>query len=321
MIKKFNANGLQMIEVENNVGLNIKFCSLGAAIFEIKFLDEFMTSNPKNLEDFSKPNIYHGKTIGRVAGRIRGNKIVIDDKTYSLESNENGNVLHGGNDAFSNKVFTSKVYSDSNNTHVVYSYSSPNGESGFPGNADIEVHYLIANNESSLIVEFNCKVSEKCPISLTNHSYFCLGEASINNLHFQVDASKFILMNTYDLTLEKEAPLPSYLDFRKSKSLIKDIDAKEINEGKLCGYDHILLFDKNKDIILENKRFKLNISTDLDSVVFYTDNYDSGFETNNSKCKIRRGVAIEPQLNPLKNRILNPGKEFKHYITYNFQIK
>ena len=128
-------------------------------------------------------------------------------------------------------------------------------------------------------------------------------------------------MTSYDLTLEKEAPVPSYLDFWKSKSLIKDIDAKEINEGKLCGYDHILLLDKNKDIILENKKFKLNISTDLDSVVFYTDNYDSGFEANNSKCKIRRGVAIEPQLNPLKNRILNPAEEFKHYIKYNFQIK
>ena len=321
MIKEYKENGLEFIQVTNNAGLDVTFCSLGAAIFSIAFSGDFMTYNPKNSQEFLKKNVYHGKTIGRVAGRITSNKIVIDGKTYTLDANENGNVLHGGNGSFSEKVFNSKINSDCKGTHVIYSYLSKSGESGFPGDAYVEVHYLIPNDESSLLVEFNCKVSEKCPISLTNHSYFCLGDKNINNLKLKIDASKFILMNNNDLTLKEAAPVPSYLDFRNSKSLIEDINVKEINEGKLCGYDHVLLLDNNGSVTLENTKYKLNISTDLDAIVFYTDNYDAGFEANNSQDKLRRGVAIEPQLNPLNNRLLQPSKEFKHFINYKFHTK
>lgn len=318
MIKSYKENGLEFIQVSNKLGLEVTLCSLGAAIFSIGFLDDFMTYNPKNSREFLRKNVYHGKTIGRVAGRITGNKIAIDGKTYTLDANENGNVLHGGNGAFSEKVFNSKINSDCKGTHVIYSYLSKSGESGFPGDAYVEVDYLIPNDESSLLVEFNCKVSEKCPISLTNHSYFCLGDKNINNLKLKIDATKCILMNNNDLTLKESAPVPSYLDFRNSKSLIKDINVKEINEGKLCGYDHVLLLDNNGSVTLENTKYKLNISTDLDTIVFYTDNYDAGFEANNSQDKLRRGVAIEPQLNPLKDRILMPDKIFHHYIQYIF---
>ena len=101
MIKSYKENGLEFIQVSNKLGLEVTLCSLGAAIFSISFLDDFMTYNPKNTQEFLRENVYHGKTIGRVAGRITGNKIVIDGKTYTLDANENGNVLHGGNAAFS----------------------------------------------------------------------------------------------------------------------------------------------------------------------------------------------------------------------------
>ena len=321
MIKEFKENGLEFIKVTNNTGLEVTLCSLGASIFSIDFSGDFMTYNPRNSQEFLRKNVYHGKTIGRVAGRITGDKITIDNKTYLLAANEGGNVLHGGNGAFSEKVFLVKTCFDEKAYHVVYSYLSKDGESGFPGDATLEVHYLIPNNEASLTVEFNCKVNKKCPISLTNHSYFCLGEKNINNLKLKMDASNYVLMNNVDLTLKEAAPVPSYLDFRKSKSLIEDINIKEMNNGKLCGYDHIMLLDKNGSVELEGTKYKLTISTDLDTVVFYTDNYDAGFVANNSNDKLRRGIAIEPQLNPLKDRILKPGEEFKHYIKYSFQSK
>lgn len=321
MIKEYKENGLEFVKVINNKGLEIIFCSLGASIFSISFLGDFMTYNPKNTREFLRKNVYHGKTIGRVAGRITGNKITIDDKTFNLDANENGNVLHGGNGGFSKKIFLAKTYADDKYSHIVYSYLSQDGESGFPGECTVEVHYLIPNDETSLTVEFNCKVNKKCPISLTNHSYFCLGENNINNLKLKIDASNYVLMDNNDLTLKEAAPVPSYLDFRNQKSLIEDIDAKEINEGKLCGYDHVLLLDNNGSVTLESTKYKLNISTDLDTIVFYTDNYDAGFEANNSQDKLRRGVAIEPQLNPLKDRILKPDRIFHHYIQYIFRQK
>lgn len=322
IINEFSESSLDFIKVSNNVGLTVTFCSLGAAIFSIDFLGKPMTYQPKNSQEFLRKNVYHGKTIGRVAGRIHGDEITVDGTTYKLAANEAGNVLHGGNGAFSEKVFASKISTDENFISLEYSYLSKDGECGFPGDAFVVVRYTIPFNEPSLNIEYSVKVTKKCPISLTTHTYFCLGDSNLDNLALTINSSKLVLIDDNDLTIKGTGEIPSYLDFRKPKLLVKDINAKEINRGRLCGYDHILLLDEtNPKVVLENDKFKFLISTDLDAVVFYSDNYDAGFVANNSKDKLRRGIAIEPQLNPLNDRLLKPGQEYKHFIKYSFQAK
>ena len=321
-IEQFSEAGLHFIRITNEACLSVTFCSLGASIFSIEFLGEKMTYNPKNPQDFIRKNVYHGKTIGRVAGRIKGDQIDINGTSFKLAANEDGNVLHGGNGAVSEKVFSSIVSTEDKGTRVSFSYLSKDGEAGFPGDALIEVSYFIPFKEASLKIEYTVKVNKDCPISLTTHTYFCLGDSNINNLSLLAKSSKQVLIDNNELTIKGSGEVPSYLDFRKQKLLIEDINAKELNEGRLCGYDHILLLDaKDPKVVLENKKFKFTISTDLDALVFYTDNYQAGFEANNSKDKIRRGIALETQLNPLKDRILRPTEEFKHFINYSFQAK
>ena len=274
-MEKYKDSGLEFIKIKNNVGLEVTFCTLGASIFEIEFLGEKMTNNPKNPQDFLRKNVYHGKTIGRVAGRIKGNKLTLNNTEYTLANNEGENVLHGGNGAISERVFDLKVKSESDFTELLFSYLSKDGEAGFPGDALFEIRYTIPNDKAEIKVQLSCKVNKDCPISLTNHSYFCLGDPNINNLSLQMNVSKLVLINDKDLSIEGCAEVPSYLDFRKLKPIIKDIDAKEINTGTLCGYDHILLVDNNNPkALLENDRFRLSISTDLDAIVLYTDNYE-----------------------------------------------
>ena len=324
-IKEYKQDDISFIQVTNKIGFVVTFASLGAAMFSIDFLGKSMTYEPKNTRDFLRKNVYHGKTIGRVAGRIEGNELTIDGVTYKLNANEKGNVLHGGSEGFSSREFASRTFIDDNFIHVIYSYLSKDGESGFPGDINLEVHYFVSINKPELKVEYTCTTNKKCPISLTNHSYFCLGETSVDDLNLQINASKLVLMNNEDLTIVGSAPVPSYLDFRKLKRIGDEINIPEINQGKLKGYDHILLLDKvetdNPQVRLVNSKYELDIFTDLDAVVFYTDNYDAGFIANNSDEKIRRGIALEPQLNPLNNRILNPGETYKHFITYRFEQK
>ena len=318
-IEQYSESGLHFIRITNDAGLTATFCSLGASIFSIEFLGEKMTYNPKNPQDFLRKNVYHGKTIGRVAGRIKGDQIVVNNNTYKLATNEDGNVLHGGNGSLSEKVFSSIVSTEDKGTRVNYSYLSKDGEAGFPGEALVEVSYLISFDEASIRIEYSVKVSKDCPISLTTHTYFCLANQNIDKLSLLINSSEMVVIDNNDLTIKGSADVPSYLDFRKAKPLVEDINVKDINTGRLCGYDHILLLDEGKpQIQLENNKFKLDISADLDAVVFYTDNYEAGFEANNSNQKIRRGIAIEPQLNPLKDRTLKPNKTFKHFIEYRF---
>ena len=321
-IIKSNNQGIELINVTNEAGLSVTFTNLGAAIFSIKYFNQDMTYQPKNIKDFLKENVYHGKTIGRVAGRIRDGEFVIDGTTYHVSNNEGKNTLHGGHGGFSEKYFSVEIIESSDKAEIIYSYISKDGECGFPGEANVKVHYFISNNLPELKVQFECEVSEKCPISLTNHGYFCLGEANINNFAMKLNSSKYVDMDPFDLTLNGAKEVPYYLNFKTKRTLLETIEHPEINIGKLCGYDHVMLLDdsdiKKPQIELSSKHFEVDIYTDFDAVVMYSDNYEAGFIANNSSESIRRGMAIEPQLNPLNDRTLEPGKLFNHFILYKF---
>ena len=314
--------GIEFINVTNDAGLSITLANLGAAIFSIKFLGQDMTYQPKNVKDFLRENVYHGKTIGRVAGRIRDGKFVIDGETYQVSVNEGKNTLHGGHGGFSEKYFSSEIFESSKQVEIIYSYVSKDGECGFPGEAKVKVHYYISEKLPDLKVQFECKVDKKCLISLTNHGYFCLGDSNINDFKLRLISSQFVEMDNSDLTLNNSRNVPFYLDFRNKRSVIETIEHPDINNGKLCGYDHVMLLDdvdiKKPQIELSSKHFEVDIYTDFDAVVMYSDNYEAGFEANNSSESIRRGMAIEPQLNPLNDRTLEPGKVFNHFILYKF---
>ena len=325
IINTFKHNGAEFIEIINNVGMSVTFSNFGAAIYQIKYLDELMTSQVKNIDDFFNNKVYNGKAIGRVAGRLEGSSIKIDGKEYKLSPNEDGNVLHGGEKGISTRLFSQRVFNTTEHVHVVYTLFSSAGHCGFPGNALFEVHYIVSNNKPKLKVKLLSYVTEKCPVSLTGHAFLSLGEKNLDNISMKINASKYLDIRSKDLILGKEKAVPSYLDFRKAKSILKDINAKEINEGKLHGYDHCFIFDKVDDEIpqvsLEGSKFKVNVFTNFDSVVIYSDNYPDGYERDNSKDKSRRGVAVEPQLNPSKDRYLSRGDEFDYFYRYEFEKK
>jgi len=101
-INEWSSDGLQLIKVENNVGLTITFANLGASVFSIYLNDEIMTMTTKNIADFKKTNVYYGKTIGRIANRIEDGKIEINNQVFQLTQNEGNNTLHGGPEGLSN---------------------------------------------------------------------------------------------------------------------------------------------------------------------------------------------------------------------------
>lgn len=317
VIDNYKEGGFDFIRISNNVGLTVTFSSLGAAIHSIKYLGEEMTFQTDNIEEFTKDYFYNGKAIGRVAGRIPNGEINLGKKVIKIKPNEGKNVLHGGKEGISNKEFSIRSFATSEHIHVVYTYFSNADEGGFPGYALFEVHYILHNNEPKLKIKLLSYVTEKCPISMTLHTYFSLGEENIDNMKMQINASKYVDIDPKDLLLKSVKPVPSYLDFRKPKFLMKDMNAKEMNQGMLHGYDHCFVLDEINEslpqISLENDKYKVEFFTDFDSAVVYTN--------NDTPDGIRRGVAVEPQLNPTGNRFLSRKQEFDHHITYYFTKK
>ena len=89
----------------------------------------------------SKGNGYFGCTTGRVANRIAGGKFTLDGKEYQLAKNDGPNALHGGGSAASTKSCGKASRSRMpTGQGVVFTYTSPDGEEGYPGKLTTQGH-------------------------------------------------------------------------------------------------------------------------------------------------------------------------------------
>ena len=289
--------------------LKVTFSSLGAAIVSIYFDDELMTMTPLSAIDFKRKDIYYGKTIGPVVNRIKDGLIKIDNKDYRFPLNEEGVCNHSGNIGLSNILFVSSVSGD----RVVFTYQQKIN--------DIRISYGIAYtllDNNQLRVDYITRANSKFVMSLTNHSFFTLGESSIDNLSLKIAADKYIESDRETLLPLSEKTIIDCLDFNEEKSVIKDINNPYLMEHKTKGYDHCFHVKNNEDVILKSPKFSLEIASDFPCVHIYSDNYEDGVKTKNSNAQIRRGIAIEPEDNLLDRPIINSNDIYQRYIIYKF---
>ena len=309
-------------KITNDDGYEFLFSPLGASLVYIKNGDTYFTRTALNHNDFKRRNCFYGKTIGRTANRIRGHEVEIDNMRFSLKNNEGPNVLHGGVDGLSNQYFSLKTGIELDKFILVYTYVSKDGESGYPGNLTVEVKYTVFAKKCQIDVGYVAFSDKNTICSLTNHSYFTLGEKSVDNLHLQIDADKYLTVDDHMIAELIENVTPC-MDFRKFKRIGRDIDSPEINQGALRGYDHFYYFN-NKDInrinvSLKSKDYQLNIKTDFEGVQIYTTGYDDGFPLLPQCKKTRHSIAIEPSDNHLQLHYLKKGEKYERHITYEIE--
>ena len=317
------------IEIVNEKGLKIILSDLGAAIYAIYVNDVPMTLSPADLLDFEKPRTYHGKSIGRVAGRIKDGKFEINGKQYQVELNEAGTkTLHGGFNGVSTKIFDYKTLELDDKTIVDFHYLSKDNEAGFPGALDINVKYTIYHDELSIKIEFDAFASEDTLCKLTNHAYFCLGSHKIDELKLQLNCPSFIevdnetLIPLRDVSVE-ERPC---CDFREGKYIVQDIENPYLKDSCTKGYDMHFNFEEIKteipQIILSNNEYQMEITTNFQGTQIYSDNFinEIPFLTNDVDHH-RRGVAIEPQDSHLYDHILRKDEHYSRFIKYTFKVK
>lgn len=272
------------IKLANNE-LEVTLSPLGASIFRLQFLGQDMVLTPKNKEDYLLPYFYHGKTIGRLCGRILKNNKVI---------------LHGGDDGISTKNFSYEQFDNK----VIFEYTSKDGESNCPGNFFIRVTYEL--NENRLTASYLALVDEPCLVSLTNHSYFCLRTKDVKKLFLRMNADEYIVVDDRLLPVKMES-VPKIWNFKKFKPLSKC--------GNIDNY-----FQLHEPFIsLKSSKIQLDIFSNFTGTQIYTDNYIDNVQTLLTDGSTHRGVAIEPQDNQLHRKELKPGETYEKFITYTFK--
>lgn len=316
-IESYKKGKMDFIKVSNDF-FSITFSNLGASIYQIKFGEDIMTLTPKFYNDFAKNSAYYGKTIGPIANRIKDAELFIDGKSYKLEKNEGNNCLHSGSLGFENRYFKSVIIQDKTSCTVEYHYVAPDLEGGFPARKDVLVRYhIIKQNYLLMHISYEVKVDRPTFLRLTNHTYYSLGEDSIENLNLVLNNKEYILPGKDDLLPIKVLPVPKEMSFFNGKNLAEVASIPELREQRCKGLDHYFYcgsIDDNifklVDLALLGTKYELTMSTDFKGVQIYTDNYADGIVMKNQKRKDWRGVAIEPGDSHMENILTLPDKPY-----------
>lgn len=306
----------------DNAKVNIM--TRGAAIVNFEVFGTDIVGGFDKLETYLSETSHQGAIIGRVANRIANARFTMDGVEYKLPQNNNENCLHGG-DGFDHKIWQVTDYSD---TKITLTYTSADGEEGFPAKLDVEVTYVL--DDTALLIDYKAIPHGKTPIALTNHAYFNLdGFGGTIDEHIAT-----IYADSYTEVNEKLIPngnRPSVVgtafDFNTPHKI-----GERCNE-EFIGYDHNFIlspkvtediFGKKLGFIAEvhGKALGLKVYTDQPGVQFYIGNFlGSGPDFRNNTKQVRHGAfCLETQTEPdcINHGIgfYNKGDVYTHSTVY-----
>jgi aldose 1-epimerase len=289
----------------------------------------------------AKPQFF-GATVGRYANRIAGAKFTLDGKAYSLAANNGPNALHGGAKGFDKVVWTIAEVKNGPVASVTLTYTSRDGEEGYPGTLKASVTYALDDHQT-LTTSYQATTDKPTIVNLTNHSLFNLAGVpaarSILDHRLMVNADAYTPVDaTLIPTGELRNVVGTPFDFRQSIGIgerIRDASDAQIAIGR--GYDHNFalrggvtdtpkLAARVEDPISGRV---LELYTTEPGVQVYTGNFLDGTTVGKAHVTYRQGdgLALEPQKFPdSPNRAafpsarLDPGQTYRQTSYYRFSV-
>ena len=242
-----------------------------------------------------------GATVGRNANRVKNACFILNNKTVSLNDNENGNNLHSGPDSTNKRLWqVVKHTADA----ITFRLESPDGDQGFPGNATMDVTYTLEPG-GALAIVYDAVSDKDTVFNMTNHSYFNLaGHDQTGKAMDQILTIPGRFFNPDDAANIPTGELRSVegtpFDFREPKPIGRDIGADYEPLHLQGGYDHNFEVFCNPCAILHDpfSGRTMTVSTDCPGVQFYAGNFLDDQGKGGVYYGKRSGVALETQFYP-----------------------
>lgn len=244
---------------------------------------------------------YLGATVGRNANRIGKAQFTLNGTTYQLEGNDNGNNLHSGNCY----CFRMWHLAEQTENAVKLQLHSPDGDQGFPGNADITVTYALEDT-GVLHITYDGVCDADTVFNMTNHSYFNL--AGQSNVDKAMDQILSMPARTYTVADAQSIPTGEMrsvegtpMDFRTPKPIGRDIN-EDYEALKLQGgFDHNFEVFSNPCAVLSDPASgrKMFVETDCPGIQFYAGNFLGADVGKGGVLYTKRsGICLETQYYP-----------------------
>ncbi len=332
-----DGTAVKLFTLTNPNGMTVKITEYGAIITELWVPDRAgqkanVVLGFDRLEEYTKGHPFFGAIAGRYANRIAKGKFTLDGHEYTLAVNNGPNHLHGGLKGFDKKVWKGTVQPVTPGAiAVVLTYTSPDGEEGYPGTMSVTVTYtLTARNE--LRIDYVATTDKPTVVNLTNHSYFNLaGSGSILDHVLKVNADRYTPADAGLIPTGELAPVKGTgLDFTAPHRIGERI-ADYMDFAK--GYDHNFVLNSHGGTLSVCARVEepksgrvMEVLTTAPGVQLYTANHlDKRTGVGGVTYGQHTGFCLETQHYPdspnkpsFPSAVLRPGAQYKTTTVYRF---
>ena len=338
---------VSLYTLKNAHGMEARVLDYGGIIVSLRVPDrngllDDVVLGFDSLADYQSASPYFGAIIGRYGNRIARGRFTLDGRAYTLATNNGPNHLHGGVRGFDKVVWKAAPFQHADSAGLAFSYTSPDGEEGYPGTLRATVTYTLTDS-NQLIFDYHATTDRATPVNLTQHSYFNLagdGKGDILGHVVTLNAERFTPVDsTLIPTGEIRSVAGTPFDFRTPTPIGARINQKDQQLRYGPGYDHTFVLDKggkDGELTLAARVYEpttgrvMEISTTEPGLQFYSGNFLDG--TLRGKHGVvyrhRYGFAMETQHFPdspnkpaFPSTILRPGEQYNSRTIYRFTVQ
>jgi aldose 1-epimerase len=336
---------VDLYTITNTNGVELRVTNYGGIIVSLRVPDKNgsladVVLGYDNLDGYLTNPAYFGAIVGRYANRIANGKFTVDGAEYHLAKNNRPNSLHGGLKGFNKAIWHAEPFTNEQGSGLILTYTSKDGEEGYPGNLKTKVTYTLTD-KNELQIDYEATTDKATPVNLTSHGYFNLageGSGDILKHELMLNADRFTpvdqtLIPTGELRPVKGTPM----DFTKSTPVGARINDSYDQLLIGHGYDHNFVVNRKGDDLQLAAHVRepqsgrvLEVYTTEPGVQLYTGNFLDGtikgkqghvYNKHGALCLETQHFPDSPNHPDFPTTLLRPGQTYHSRTVYKFSIE